>query len=45
MLEERQQRMQVLQDQEQVIEDDFALIREREERIHQLEVTREGKCL
>ncbi|CAG5123260.1 unnamed protein product, partial [Candidula unifasciata] len=37
LFEERQQRTQILQEQEEIIEDDLALIREREERIHQLE--------
>lgn len=35
--EEQQRRTQILKEQEVVIEDDLALIREREERIHQLE--------
>ncbi|XP_059170940.1 syntaxin-7-like [Physella acuta] len=35
--EEQQRRTQILKEQEVVIEDDLAVIREREERIHQLE--------
>lgn len=37
LVEEEQRRVQILQEQEGIIEDDLALIREREERIHQLE--------
>ena len=38
LVEEEQRRVAQLQEQEGVIEDDLALIREREERIHSLEV-------